>query len=132
MPGSLYMHGIKCNAPGKSLLFGVMLASQKTVRAFIITNRNAKTELPTDLQENSPVCVLEYGLNMPTPIPDLEVTDDGIKATLSFNQTPTPTFVPWSEVVGIGIQGETMIAVDVIPESAAPEAKPERGGLKLV
>ena len=43
----------------------------------------------------------EYGLNLPIPIDDLEITDDGIRATLSFSRCPYPTFVPWAAVVGI-------------------------------
>ena len=43
----------------------------------------------------------EYGLNLPVPIDDLEITDDGIRATLSFSRCPHPTFVPWAAVVGI-------------------------------
>jgi hypothetical protein len=43
----------------------------------------------------------EYGLNLPVPIDDLEITDAGIRATLSFSRCPHPTFVPWAAVVGI-------------------------------
>jgi hypothetical protein len=45
----------------------------------------------------------EYGLDMPIQIPDLKVTDEGISATLSFNRTPCPTFVPWEAVVRFGV-----------------------------
>ena len=43
----------------------------------------------------------EYGLNLPVPIYDLEITDTGIRATLSFSRAPQHTFVPWDAVVGI-------------------------------
>ena len=43
----------------------------------------------------------EYGLDLPVPIDDLEITDIGIRATLSFSRAPRPTFVPWAAVVGI-------------------------------
>ena len=42
--------------------------------------------------------VLQYGLNMPVPVEDLEVTDDGVKATLSFSRTPWQTMIPWSAI----------------------------------
>jgi hypothetical protein len=45
--------------------------------------------------------VFRYGLNMPNPIPDLVCDEHGISATLSFNQTPHETFVPWAAVLGI-------------------------------
>jgi len=49
---------------------------------------------------------LRYGLDMPKPIPDLEITDEGIRATLSFSNTPIKTFVPWDAVAGIQGDGE--------------------------
>lgn len=49
---------------------------------------------------------LRYGLDMAKPIPDLEITDDGIRATLSFSACPIKTFVPWDAVAGIQGDGE--------------------------
>jgi len=43
--------------------------------------------------------VLDYNLDAAIPIPDLEATDDGIRATLSFSREPFTTFVPWSAVI---------------------------------
>lgn len=45
--------------------------------------------------------VLQYGRNMPIPITDLEVTEEGISATLSFSRVPHRTYVPWSAVYAI-------------------------------
>jgi stringent starvation protein B len=42
--------------------------------------------------------VLQYGRSMPIPIPDLEVTEAGVSATLSFSRVPHRTYVPWSAV----------------------------------
>jgi hypothetical protein len=50
--------------------------------------------------------ILAYGLDMAKPIPDLETTDDGIRATLSFSCTLCPTFVPWACVLGFRGDGE--------------------------
>jgi stringent starvation protein B len=47
---------------------------------------------------NEPHLVLQYGRNMPIPIPDLDVTDEGVSATLSFSRAPHRTHVPWSSV----------------------------------
>ena len=49
---------------------------------------------------------LRYGLDQAKPIPDLEITDEGIRATLSFGNTPIKTFVPWDAVAGIQGDGE--------------------------
>jgi len=50
--------------------------------------------------------ILVYGLDMPKPISDLEITDEGIHATLSFSCQPVKTFVPWAAVAGIQGDGE--------------------------
>jgi hypothetical protein len=46
--------------------------------------------------------VLNYELDPPVPIPDLEATAEGIRATLSFSRTPFATFVPWGAVTAMG------------------------------
>jgi hypothetical protein len=60
---------------------------------------------PADLTP-FPAVVLRYGLDMPKPIPDLEITDEGIRATLSFSNAPIKTFVPWDAVAEIHGDGE--------------------------
>jgi stringent starvation protein B len=45
--------------------------------------------------------VLQYGRNMPIPITDLEVTEAGVSATLSFSRVPHRTYVPWSAVYAV-------------------------------
>jgi len=47
---------------------------------------------------SQPHLVLQYGQNMPIPIEDLEVTEGGVTASLSFSRVPHRTFVPWSAV----------------------------------
>jgi hypothetical protein len=66
--------------------------------------------------------VLSYGLDMPVPVLDLEVTDAGISATLSFSRTPFKTFVPWEAVVGVWVRGG----------ESEPPARPARPKLSLV
>jgi stringent starvation protein B len=56
--------------------------------------------VPAELK-SSPRVVLEYGLNMPIPIPDLDIREDGISATLSFHEKPFKTWVPWTAVFAI-------------------------------
>jgi stringent starvation protein B len=45
--------------------------------------------------------VLQYGRNMPIAISDLEVTDAGVSATLSFARIPHRTYVPWTAVYAV-------------------------------
>jgi stringent starvation protein B len=42
--------------------------------------------------------VLQYGHDLPIPIPDLVIDEEGVTATLSFSRTPHRTVVPWSAV----------------------------------
>src|SRR5450432_2984158 len=42
--------------------------------------------------------VLQYGHDLPISIPDLEVDDYGVRATLSFSRMPQLTVVPWSAI----------------------------------
>jgi stringent starvation protein B len=48
--------------------------------------------------KNEAHLVLQYGHDLPIPIPDLVIDDDGVTATLSFSRTPYRTVVPWSAV----------------------------------
>ena len=45
-----------------------------------------------------PHLVLQYGYDLPIPIPDLEVDEHGVRATLSFSKSPQRTVIPWSAV----------------------------------
>jgi hypothetical protein len=44
---------------------------------------------------------LEYELNLPKPIDDLDTNIGGIAATLSFGGQATKTFVPWDNIFGV-------------------------------
>jgi hypothetical protein len=41
---------------------------------------------------------LQYGNDLPIPIPDLQVDDFGVTATLSFARSPHHTVIPWTAV----------------------------------
>ena len=47
---------------------------------------------------SEPHLVLQYGYDLPIPIPDLEVDEYGVRATLSFSRAAHRTVVPWSAV----------------------------------
>ena len=66
--------------------------------------------------KRQPRVVLQYGLNMRIPIPDLDVGEEGIGATLSFDRAPTWTFVPWSAVYLIATtQGRGVLYQEDVP-----------------
>lgn len=56
--------------------------------------------IPDHLRAQS-TTVLEYGHNLPVPIPDLSADDIGLCASLSFNRTLHFTTVPWDAVFAI-------------------------------
>jgi stringent starvation protein B len=70
---------------------------------------------------------LDYGLHFTPPIPDLDVGDEGIRATLSFSRQPTVTFVPWTAVYliadydGNGAVWQEDIPADLL-DGVAPSA----------
>jgi stringent starvation protein B len=88
--------------------------------------------------KKQPQLVLQVGLNMPVPIRDLNLDDDGMTCTLSFNRTPFFCIVPWSSVYAIvGCDdGRGMIWPDDVPpevaqaQARAVESVDRKGGAK--
>jgi len=74
--------------------------------------------------------LLQYGSQLVVPIPDLEVSEEGLRATLSFDRKPFATFVPWDAVRAIGGEvGNDTIGKMWEPEPAKlPEPTPDAGG----
>jgi stringent starvation protein B len=70
--------------------------------------------------KRQPQLVLQIGLNMPKPIPDLSVDDAGISCTLSFSNTPHYCHLPWTSVYAlIGASGRGMVWPDDVPKEVA-------------
>src|SRR5262245_52675485 len=59
--------------------------------------RKERVTLPPQLAGQIHV-ILDYAYGFTPPIPDLELDDSGIHATLSFGGLPQKTFVPWEAV----------------------------------
>jgi hypothetical protein len=90
------LHRLQC------AIFNRLLRENTTV--LVVISDHAKLEIPDSVRPKPGLrTAFEYGLDMPIQIPDLKVTDEGISATLSFNRTPCPTFVPWEAVVRFGV-----------------------------
>jgi hypothetical protein len=67
-----------------------------------------------------PHLILQVGLNMPVPIPDLEVDDDGISCTLSFNRSPFWCKLPWHSVYAlVSKDARGMVWPDDVPPEVA-------------
>jgi stringent starvation protein B len=78
--------------------------------------------------KKQPQLVLQVGLNMPVPIMDLRLDDDGMSCTLSFSRTPFFCVVPWSSVFAIvGEDGRGMVWPDDVPVEVARQAQGRAG-----
>lgn len=72
--------------------------------------------------KRQPRLVLQIGLNMPVPIPDLNLDEDSVSCTLSFNRSPHFCRIPWSAVFAlVGEDGRGMLWPDDIPPEVAAE-----------
>ena len=70
-----------------------------------------------------PQLVLEIGLNMPVPIPDLRLDEEGMFCTLSFSRQPFFCAVPWQSVFAmVGEDGRGMVWPDDVPPEIAAQA----------
>ena len=69
--------------------------------------------------------ILQYGHDLPIPIPDLEVDGDGVRATLSFSRTAHVTFIPWSAVYAVtGDDGRGILFAEDVPSDVSVVAAP--------
>jgi len=67
--------------------------------------------------------VLQIGMNMAVPIPDLRIEDEGISCTLSFNRSPFWCRLPWSAVYAlVGEDGRGMVWPDDVPAELAQQS----------
>jgi stringent starvation protein B len=72
--------------------------------------------------------VLQYGHDLPIPIPDLDVDEYGVRATLSFSRYPQLTMIPWSAVYAVvstdgrGVLYEEDVPGDVSVMAASTES----------
>lgn len=68
--------------------------------------------------------VLQIGLEMPIPIPDLEIDDAGIGCTLSFNRAPFHCSLPWGSIFAlVGDDGRGMVWPDDVPPEVSSQAQ---------
>jgi hypothetical protein len=76
--------------------------------------------------------VLQVGFDMPIPIPDLRVDDEGVFGTLSFSRTPFACTVPWNAVFAlVGDEGRGMVWPDSMPAEIVAEVEREAMRAKL-
>ena len=85
--------------------------------------RQETVEVPAMFKKQAQL-VLQVGMNMPVPIPDLRFDDDGMSCTLSFNRSPFFCVVPWASVFAmVGEDGRGMVWPDDVPAEVAKQAQ---------
>jgi len=77
--------------------------------------------VPARLRSQAQV-VLQVGLDMPVPIPDLRIDEEGVFGTLSFRGVPFTCFVPWAAVFAlVGDDGKGMVWSTEMPSEIAAQ-----------
>jgi len=108
--------------PKKDVARGLLLRGTVFVH---LDPRRERVAIPEWLR-TQPQVVLQIGLDMPVPIPDLRVDDTGVLATLSFQRTPFTCSVPWEAVFAlVGDDGKGMVWPDDLPPEIAAEVERE-------
>jgi stringent starvation protein B len=75
---------------------------------------------------SQPQVVLQIGLDMPVPIPDLKIEEQGVYGTLSFKGVPFTCSVPWDAVFAlVGDDAKGMVWAQDMPTEIAQEVERE-------
>lgn len=108
----------------------LLLQSQSSVYIHL-DPRGANVAVPAWFK-NQPQLVLQVGMNMAVPIPDLDVGQTALSCTLSFNRRAEFCRIPWEAIYGlVGEDGRGMIWPDSIPpEVSSAAAKAPDGKTK--
>jgi len=85
--------------------------------------RQEKVVVPPRFRKN-PMLILEIGLNMRVPIPDLNVDAEGVTCTLSFGGKPYWCQLPWPSVFAlVGSDQRGYVWFEQVPKEVAPKLK---------
>ena len=107
------------DAPTKEQVAGALL-TQGSVFVHLDPRRDT-VRVPPWLRAQ-PQLVLQFGYGLAVPIRDLDVDDEGVSGTLSFNRQPFSCFVPWDAVFAlVGDDGMGMVWEENLPAELAAE-----------
>ena len=71
--------------------------------------------VPSALKDG-PMLTLVFGLRLPVPIPDLEINQEAVTGTLSFDRTPYWCKVPWKAVYALSTEdGRALVWPEDLP-----------------
>lgn len=105
-------------------------------KASVLVHLDARREdvkVPRHLKTN-PQLILQLGLNLAVPIPDLEVADDKVTCTLSFARTPFFCVLPYAAIFAMVAEDgkSAMVWPEDVPAEVARAAEAEAKKLGLV
>lgn len=99
---------------------------------FVHLDPRAEGVLVPDGLRQQPQLILQIGLDMPIPIPDLRVDDRGVYGTLSFQRSPFTCEIRWESIFAlIGEDGRGMVWPEDLPAEIAEEVEREVHKRKL-
>lgn len=88
--------------------------------------RRSDVQAPSWLR-NDPQLVLQIGLDMPVPIPDLRVDRRGFSGTLAFDDVSHLCVVSWEAIYAIiGEDGKGLVWPESMPEELTREVRKEQ------
>jgi stringent starvation protein B len=107
----------------------LVLLERSNVDVYLDPRRSGVVVPPQFHRE--PRLILKIGLNMPVPIPDLHIDDEGMACTLSFSRVRFYCVLPWSSVFAlVGEDGRGMVWPDDVPSELAMRPDGSSAGSK--
>ncbi|MCA9669101.1 MAG: hypothetical protein KC503_26075 [Myxococcales bacterium] len=85
-------------------------------------------KLPQHLIEARQPVPINIGYDMAIPVPDLEVGEEGISGTLSFNRSPFHCMMPWGALMQVTVGNEHLVWVIPPGEGGADDDDGGGGG----
>jgi len=99
--------------PPKQQAFLALLKEGST--SLHLDARRAGVVVPDAFRQDAHL-MLQYGYDLAIAIPDLEVDEYGVRATLSFSRTPHLTVIPWTAVYAIAsLDGRGVLYPEDVP-----------------
>jgi stringent starvation protein B len=107
----------------KEVLLGLL---EKTSVLMHLDARRDGVVVPRHLKNNAQL-ILQLGLDLPVPIRDLDVGDDGVRCTLSFSRTPFFCVLPYPAIFAMVSEdgGRAMVWPEDVPVEVARAAEAE-------
>jgi len=114
----------------KDVLLGLL---EKTSVLVHLDARREDVQVPKHLKSNAQL-ILQLGLDLPVPIRDLDVSDEGVSCTLSFQRTPFFCVLPYPAIFAMVSEdgGKAMVWPEDVPVEVARAAEAEARKLGLI